>query len=63
MEKSAASDQRPRAYRVKDACTILGISKSSLYRLAKNGKIKLVRIGGRTLLPDFEVDRLTSEGA
>jgi hypothetical protein len=34
-----------------------------LYKLAGQGKVKLVRIAGRTVVPETEIDRLTTEGA
>ena len=49
------------AYRVPDACTALGIGRTSLYELVKAGKIRLVKIAGRTLVPRYELDRLLSE--
>ncbi len=52
----------PKARRVLDACRAVGISRSTLYRLAAEGKIKLIRIGGRTLVPEAELDRLANEG-
>jgi len=52
-----------KARRVNDACLALGISRATLYKLAAQGKIKLIKIGGRTLVPESEIDRLASEGA
>jgi len=34
-----------------------------LYKLAARGKVRLVHIGGRTVVPETEIDRLASEGA
>jgi len=51
------------AWRVNDACGALGISRSHFYDLAAAGKVRLVKIGGRTVIPDAEVQRLASEGA
>ena len=34
-----------------------------LYKLASRGKVKLVHIAGRTVVPETEIDRLTTEGA
>jgi len=51
-----------RAYRVQDACRALGVGRSTLYKLAGNGKLRLVRIGGRTVVPGDEVNRLATEG-
>jgi excisionase family DNA binding protein len=53
----------PKARRVPEACQALGVCRSTLYKLAGEGKIKLVRIGGRTLVPEVEIDRLAFEGA
>lgn len=46
-------------YRVADACAALGISRTSLYALAKSGELKLIKIAGRTLVPRCELERLT----
>ncbi len=52
---------RPRARRVNDACAALGVGRSHLYALAREGKIRLVRIGNRTVVPESEIDRLLGE--
>jgi excisionase family DNA binding protein len=52
-----------KARRVRDACRALGISKSTLYKLASQGRVRLVRIAGRTVVPETEMNRLASEGA
>lgn len=65
----AASNEAPvvrskkRARSINSACQALDISRSHLYALAAKGKIKLIRIGGRTLVPESEIDRLVEEGA
>ena len=46
------------AYRVPEACSALGIGRTSLYELVKNGELKLIRIAGRTLVPRSELERL-----
>ncbi len=53
---------RPRARRIPDACRAIGISRSHLYALAAKGQIRLIHIGGRTVVPETEIDRLI-EGA
>ena len=50
----------PKARRIKDACTALGVGKSTLYKLASEGKLRMVRIAGRTLVPESEIDRLAA---
>jgi excisionase family DNA binding protein len=52
-----------KARRIPDACRATGISRSTLYKLASQGKVKLVKIGNRTVVPETEIDRLASEGA
>lgn len=51
------------AFPVNDACMALGIGRTSLYELAKNGELKLIKIAGRTLVPRSELERLTQVGA
>jgi excisionase family DNA binding protein len=53
----------PKARLVPDACAALGgISRATLYKLATQGKIRFIKIGGRTLVPESEIDRLAREG-
>lgn len=54
---------KPRARRVNDACATLGVSRSHIYNLAAKGEVRLVRIGGRTLVPESEIDRLLGDAA
>jgi excisionase family DNA binding protein len=54
---------RPDAWRVNDALRQLSISRATLYKMADSGEIRLARIGGRTLVPDFEIRRLLGEVA
>ncbi len=61
--KKPSAVNSPRARRINDACDALQISRSHLYALAAAGKIKLIRIGGRTLVPEAEIDRLAEEGS
>ena len=51
-----------KARRIKDACRALGVGKSTLYKLRSEGKLRMVRIAGRTLVPESEIDRLASNG-
>jgi hypothetical protein len=57
------SPSAPKARRVKDACAAIGISRSLLYKLAAANKVKLIHIGGRTLVPESEIERLASGGS
>lgn len=49
------------AYTVKQSAEALGVGKTTLYELFKNGALKPIRIGGRTLVPASELHRLIAE--
>lgn len=51
----------PLALTVKDACRALSISRSHLYVLAADGKLRLTRLGSRTLISMSEIRRLLGE--
>jgi len=38
------------AYRIDDASQIIGLGRTSLYKLANQGKLRLVKVAGRTLV-------------
>ena len=59
-DQSKPNAIRPDAWRVKDACRQFGISRTTLYELRKQGKLKMIAVAGRALVPDCEVRRLTS---
>ncbi|SMO61070.1 transcriptional regulator, AlpA family [Balnearium lithotrophicum] len=46
---------------VKEACEYLSISKATLYKLIKEGKIKPVKIGKSTRFDRQDLDRLVEE--
>jgi excisionase family DNA binding protein len=50
------------AYRVKRACEQLDISPSTFWKFVRLGKIRVVRVGGRVLVPHEELLRIASEG-
>jgi excisionase family DNA binding protein len=50
----------PLAYTIKDACRLLSISRSHLYDLAAQRKLRFVKVGARTLVPASEISRLLS---
>lgn len=53
----------PLAYRINDTCRILSIGRSTLYGLIGKKKLKPIVIGGRTLIPKAEIERLIAEGS
>ncbi|NLH83368.1 MAG: helix-turn-helix domain-containing protein [Phyllobacteriaceae bacterium] len=50
----------PFAYGIKATCSGLGISRSLLYNMIRDGRVKSVKIAGRTLIPCSEIERLLS---
>ena len=43
---------------IDDAATRLGVSVSTIWRLIRSGQLRAVKIRGRTLVPDSELQRL-----
>jgi predicted site-specific integrase-resolvase len=48
------------AWPLREGCYKLGISRTSAYQMNKLGKLNFVKFGGRTLIPDSEIKRLTT---
>lgn len=48
-QNSTASNER--ALRVPEFCRRYGISRSTAYKLKKDGKLQIVRIAGRAVIP------------
>jgi excisionase family DNA binding protein len=55
-------NNQPFSLRVKDFCKRIGISPSTFWKHVAAGKLKVVRFGGRTLVPYTEVERFLREG-
>lgn len=49
------------AVRINDACRALGLSRSSIYELIADGKLKSALIAGRRVIPVSELARLLNE--
>lgn len=56
-------DNEKRALHVKDAAKIYGWSRSTLYKMMKDGTLKSVRVGGRRLIPRDALEALINGGA
>lgn len=50
----------PLAYQIPDAAKRIGVGRSMLYELAKEGRIALVKIGNRTIVTEAELRRFLS---
>lgn len=42
---------RPLAYSLKDACAVSSLGRTTLYTHINSGRLKAIRVGGRTLIP------------
>jgi len=58
----APSPSAPLALRVNDFCARMGVSPSTFWKFVQLGKIRVVRCGGRTLVPAEEAARILREG-
>ena len=52
-----------RALRVADFCAAYGLSRSTVYKLMKAGKLYTVLVGGRRLIPADAAEALLNGGA
>ncbi|WP_293054920.1 helix-turn-helix domain-containing protein [Mycobacterium sp.] len=62
MEQNELARVAPsnRLLTIPEALEALRIGKSSFYKLTAKGEIRTLRLGGRTLVPEREIDRLIS---
>lgn len=53
----------PAALSIPSCAKTLGISRDTVYRLVRERKLRLVKLGTRTVIPVAEVDRLLAPPA
>lgn len=46
------------SYTIPDACTVLGIGTTKIYELVQQKKIRLVKVGRRSLIPASDLRSL-----
>jgi excisionase family DNA binding protein len=51
------------AWPIAEGARRIGVGRTAIYKLAGEGKLRLVRIGGRTLVPEEEIIRLIASGS
>jgi excisionase family DNA binding protein len=56
-------EEKRRAFSVREAARMCGVSRATLYRLLKEGKITTVKIGSRRLVPEASIETLLAGGA
>lgn len=54
---------RPKARSVPDAARAIGVSTGTIYRLARDKRLRLTKIGARTIILETEIDRVLREVA
>ena len=55
------NDKLPLANTITDSCSRLGIGRTLMYDLLKQGKLQSIKLGTRTLIPETELQRLITE--
>lgn len=68
MQQNSTLDQRrdyqsQAAFTVKRFCEHIQISESHFYNLLKAGRVRVIKLGRRVLVPTTEVQRLLDGGA
>jgi len=58
LEKLQLKQSRPRLLAIKQAIFELGIGRTAIYELIKEGKLKTVMIGRRRLVPVEAIEEL-----
>lgn len=51
-------DLHPLTYKMEEFSEVMGIGRTTVYKMLKNGELKSVVLGGRRFIPRSEVDRL-----
>jgi excisionase family DNA binding protein len=51
-----------RAYRVNEFCAAFRVSRAHTYKLIAQGRLKIVKLGGRTLIPADAAEALLARG-
>lgn len=45
-------------YKIKEACSILGVTRDTLYRWQRSGKIRFNRVNGLPRIAESELERI-----
>lgn len=51
----------PLVHRIPEACARIGVGRSRLYDMIRRGEINAIKIGGRTLIAESELQRIVAE--
>ena len=61
-KKNIISATDYKARRVREFCDEMRISNSTFWKFVGLGKIRIIRVGGRVLIPAAEAARIANEG-
>jgi excisionase family DNA binding protein len=50
-----------KAYRVNELTAVLGVGRTTIYRLMATGELRRIKIGATTLIPAADVDALLQQ--
>jgi excisionase family DNA binding protein len=56
-------EERRRALSIRETARTCGLSRATLYRLLKDGKLSTIKVGSRRLVPVAAIDALLNGGA
>ena len=45
-------------YTINDFCRATGVGRTHVYKMVKQGKLRVVKLGARTLIPRDEAERI-----
>lgn len=51
------------SYSIQDVAGLLGLSRTTIYKLINDGRLKRIKVGARTLIPAVDVQALVSAQA
>ena len=55
-------DHSKLAYSIKEACRASSLGRTTLYAHIKSGRLKTIKVGGRTLIPVESLESLLFDG-
>ena len=57
------SSMKPLAVTIKQVCELTGVGRTTVYKLAQEGRIRFIKVGRRTLVSMACVENLLRDGA
>lgn len=51
----------PLAVRIREACRLIGLGRSTVYELIAAGELEMIKVGAATLIPMDSLERLVAD--